>query len=124
MIQKLFLTTVVCTSFVVTAPAEGQTPPAPAPAPAPQLPVPEQPLPVPQQPAPQQPQRRNKGQLSEDQRNLMNELRAKYDANKDGKLDEAERKAMTAEDKERMAKAGFIARKRGERERGRDRDDN
>ena len=46
----------------------------------------------------------------------MNELRAKYDTNKDGKLDDAERKAMTAEDKDRMAKAGFIARKKKEKD--------
>jgi len=102
MIHKLLLTAFVCMSFVVAVRAADERPPGltPAPSPSPQSP----------------PQRRNKGQLSEEQRNLMNELRAKYDTNKDGKLDDAERKAMTAEDKDRMAKAGFIARKKKEKD--------
>jgi hypothetical protein len=87
MINKLLLTAFVCTSFIIAVRADEE-----------------------------RPQRRNKGQLTEEQRTLMKELRAKYDKNKDGKLDETERKAMTAEDKERMAKAGFVARKRKDKD--------
>jgi hypothetical protein len=88
MMQKLLLTAFLCTSFLVTVRADDEkTPP-----------------------------RRNKGQLTEEQRNLMKELRAKYDKNKDGKLDEKERAAMSAEDKDRMAKAGFVARKKKDKE--------
>jgi hypothetical protein len=114
MIHKLLLTAFVCTSFAVAVPADDERPPGLTPAPSPSRQSPPAPFPSRQSPAP----RRNKGQLTEEQLNLMIELRAKYDTNKDGKLDDAERNAMTAEDKERMAKAGFIARKK------KDKDDN
>ena len=45
-----------------------------------------------------------KRQMTEEQRTLMKGLRAKYDTNKDGKLDAEERKAISAEDKEKMNK--------------------
>ena len=44
-------------------------------------------------------------ELTEEQKKLRKELVEKYDKNKDGKLDGEERKAMTAEDKEKWAKA-------------------
>jgi len=48
--------------------------------------------------------------LTEEQKTARKDLLAKYDANKDGKLDREERKAVTSEDKEKMKKAGFAAR--------------
>jgi hypothetical protein len=57
---------------------------------------------------------RRRGQLTEEQRAVQKEIRAKYDKNKDGKLDAEERKAITAEDKEKLAKAGLTPRKRRE----------
>jgi len=117
MIHKLLLTAFVCTSFAVAVRADDERPPGLTPAPSPSRQTPPPALTPSPSPSPQSPpQRRNKGQLSEEQRNLMNELRAKYDTNKDGKLDDAERKAMSAEDKDRMAKAGFIARKKKEKD--------
>lgn len=62
----------------------------------------------------EKPQKRDKRQLTEEQRALMKELRDKYDTNKDGKLDAAERKAMSAEDKEKLSKAGITPRKKKE----------
>ena len=59
---------------------------------------------------------RKRGQVTEEQRALMKEIRGKYDANKDGKLDETERKAISAEDKEKLAKAGLGPRKRRNQE--------
>jgi hypothetical protein len=43
---------------------------------------------------------------TEEQKAIRKELMEKYDKNKDGKLDKEERAAMTAEDKEKLAKAG------------------
>jgi hypothetical protein len=88
MINKLLLTAFICSSFVVAIQADDEKPP----------------------------QRRNKGQITEEQRKIMTELRAKYDTNKDGKIDATERKAMTAEDKDRLAKAGFVPRKKKDKE--------
>ncbi|HKX61653.1 MAG TPA: hypothetical protein VJS65_07410 [Verrucomicrobiae bacterium] len=117
MIHKLLLTAFVCTSFAVAVRADDERPPVLTPPPSPSRQTPPPALTPSPSPSPQAPtQRRNKGQLSEEQRNLMIELRAKYDTNKDGKLDDAERKVMTAEDKDRMAKAGFIARKKREKD--------
>ncbi len=67
---------------------------------------------LPSQAQDEKPQRRGKGQLTEEQRTLMKEIRDKYDTNKDGKLDATERKAMSAEDKEKLAKAGLGPRKK------------
>jgi len=48
-----------------------------------------------------------KKELTPEQQAVMKEMLAKYDTNKDGKLDKTEREAMTQEDKDKMAKAGL-----------------
>jgi len=45
--------------------------------------------------------------LTDEQKTVMKDMVAKYDANKDGKLDKEERAKMSAEDKEKMQKAGL-----------------
>jgi hypothetical protein len=84
MLKTILVATFVCSSFVLPIRAEDETP--------------------------KQKDRRN---LTEEQKTLMKELRDKYDTNKDGKLDAAERKAMSAEDKEKLNKAGLAPRKKG-----------
>jgi len=49
-----------------------------------------------------------KKELTPEQQTVMKEMLAKYDTNKDGKIDKTERAAMTQEDKDKMAKAGLI----------------
>lgn len=49
-----------------------------------------------------------KKQLTPEQQTVMNEMLAKYDTNKDGKLDKSERAAMSQEDKDKMIKAGLM----------------
>jgi len=44
-------------------------------------------------------------QLTDEQKTVMKDMLAKYDANKDGKLDKEERAKMTAEDKAKWQKA-------------------
>lgn len=83
MLKTVLLTGLVCGSFVLGAQAQEE-----------------------------RPRRTEKGQLTEEQRALMKEIRDKYDANKDGKLDATERKAMTAEDKEKLAKVRIGPRKK------------
>ena len=46
-----------------------------------------------------------KHQMTDEQKTVMKEMLAKYDTNKDGKLDKEERAKMTQEDKDKMAKA-------------------
>ena len=48
-----------------------------------------------------------KKELTPEQQTVMKEMLAKYDTNKDGKLDKTERAAMTQEDKDKMTKAGL-----------------
>jgi len=48
-----------------------------------------------------------KHKMTDEQKALMKELTAKYDTNKDGKLDKTERAAMSQEDKDKLAKAGL-----------------
>ena len=48
-----------------------------------------------------------KKELTPEQQAVMKEMVAKYDTNKDGKLDKTERAAMSQEDKDKMAKAGL-----------------
>jgi ABC-type transporter MlaC component len=48
-----------------------------------------------------------KKELTPEQQVVMKEMLAKYDANKNGKLEKEERAAMTQEDKDKMAKAGL-----------------
>src|SRR6266516_3687276 len=45
--------------------------------------------------------------LTEEQKTLQKDMLAKYDANKDGKLDKDERAKISAEDKQKMDKAGL-----------------
>ena len=45
--------------------------------------------------------------LTDEQKAVQKDMLAKYDTNKDGKLDKEERAKMSAEDKEKMQKAGF-----------------
>ncbi len=45
--------------------------------------------------------------LTEEQKALRKEITEKYDKDKDGKLSPEERKEVSAEDKERMQKAGI-----------------
>ena len=53
-----------------------------------------------------------RGQLTEEQLKVRKEIIAKYDKNKDGKLDAEERKAISAEDKEKLKAAGLGPRKK------------
>jgi len=48
-----------------------------------------------------------KKEMTPEQQTVMKEMLAKYDTNKDGKLDKNERAAMTQEDKDKMAKVGL-----------------
>jgi hypothetical protein len=48
---------------------------------------------------------KKKHQLTDDQKAVMKELLAKYDANKDGKLDKEEKAKMSQEDKDKFDKA-------------------
>ena len=47
---------------------------------------------------------RKRPELTEEQKKIRQEITAKYDKNKDGRLDKDERAAMSAEDKEKLAK--------------------
>lgn len=51
--------------------------------------------------------------LTEEQKTLRKDMLAKYDTNKDGKLDKEERAKMSAEDKVKMQKAGLSRKKKG-----------
>ena len=53
-----------------------------------------------------------KKELTPEQQTVMKEMLAKYDANKDGKLDKNEKAAMTQADKEKMIKAGLMKAKK------------
>jgi len=53
------------------------------------------------------PAKKGKKELTAEQKTVMADMLTKYDTNKDGKLDKAERAAMTQEDKDKMAKAGL-----------------
>ncbi len=55
---------------------------------------------------------KKKKELTDDQKAVMKELLAKYDANKDGKLDKEERAKMSQEDKDKMEKAGLGRKKK------------
>ena len=49
-----------------------------------------------------------KKKLTPEQETLNKEMLAKYDANKDGKLDKDERAKISQEDKDKMTKAGLL----------------
>ena len=50
---------------------------------------------------------KEKHPMTDEQKAVMKEMLAKYDANKDGKLDKEERAKISKEDKEKMEKAGL-----------------
>jgi len=52
-----------------------------------------------------------KKELTPEQQTVMKDMLAKYDANKDGKLDKEERAKMSQEDKDKMIKAGLMKEK-------------
>ncbi|MCU0786040.1 MAG: hypothetical protein MUF81_18740 [Verrucomicrobia bacterium] len=56
-----------------------------------------------------------KHELTDEQKTVHKDMLAKYDANKDGKLDKEEKAKMSAEDKDKMQKA-FPRHKKGEGE--------
>lgn len=60
------------------------------------------------------PEKPKRPQLTEEQKALRKEITEKYDKDKDGKLSPDERKGISAEDKERMSKAGLGPRKKKE----------
>ena len=49
--------------------------------------------------------KKEKHKMTAEQKQVMTDMLAKYDTNKDGKLDKTERAAMTPEDKAAMTKA-------------------
>jgi len=49
-----------------------------------------------------------KTKLTAEQQTLQKEMVAKYDTNKNGKIDKNERAAISKEDKEKMTKAGLL----------------
>lgn len=53
------------------------------------------------------PEKPKRPALTEEQKTLRKEMTEKYDKDKDGKLSPEERKEMSAEDKEKMQKAGI-----------------
>jgi hypothetical protein len=50
---------------------------------------------------------KKKHEWNDEQKAVMKEMVAKYDANKDGKLDKEERAKISAEDQAKMEKAGL-----------------
>jgi hypothetical protein len=53
-----------------------------------------------------------KKELTAEQKAVMTEMLAKYDVNKDGKLDKEEKSKMSQEDKDKMTKAGLGRKKK------------
>jgi len=53
------------------------------------------------------PAKKAKKELTAEQKHVLANMVAKYDANKDGKLDKTEKAAMSKEDKEKMTAAGL-----------------
>ena len=49
-----------------------------------------------------------KSKLTAEQKALQKEMLAKYDTNKNGKLDKTEKAAISKEDKDKMIKAGLL----------------
>ena len=59
-------------------------------------------------------QGKKKHEQTAEQKALHKEILAKYDANKDGKLDKDERAKISAEDKAKMEKAGLTHKKKAD----------
>ena len=55
---------------------------------------------------------KKKHEQSAEQKTLKKDMLAKYDTNKDGKLDKAEKAKISAEDKAKMEKAGLGPKKK------------
>lgn len=55
---------------------------------------------------------KKKHEQTAEQKALHKEMLAKYDTNKDGKLDKAEKAKISAEDKSKMEKAGLVHKKK------------
>ena len=53
--------------------------------------------------------------LTDEQKTLQKDMLAKYDTNKDGKLDKEERAKISTEDKEKMDKAGLTPKKKAKK---------
>ena len=51
-------------------------------------------------------------QLTEEQKKVRKEITAKYDTNKNGRLDKEERSKISTEDKEKLEKAGLGKKKK------------
>ena len=58
------------------------------------------------------PKKKAAHKLTPDQKQVQDEMLAKYDTNKDGKLDKTEKTAMSKEDKAKMKKAGLMGGKK------------
>ena len=55
---------------------------------------------------------KKKHEQTAEQKAVMKDMLAKYDANKDGKLDKTEKAKISAEDKAKMQKAGLSHKKK------------
>lgn len=62
------------------------------------------------------PAKKAKKEMTAEQKQIQADMLAKYDTNKDGKLDKDERAAISQEDKEKMAKAGLGGKKKKDAE--------
>ena len=54
-----------------------------------------------------QEEKKKRPELTEEQKALMKQMTEKYDANKDGRIDQDERTKISQEDREKMQKAGI-----------------
>lgn len=54
-----------------------------------------------------QEEKKKRPELTEEQKKLREEMNAKYDTNKDGRIDQEERAKISPEDREKMQKAGI-----------------
>lgn len=66
-------------------------------------------------PAPSEHKKPVRPALTDEQKKARKDLLAKYDANKDGKLDKEERAKITDEDKAKLKKAGLTPKKAGKK---------
>ncbi|HEY1170173.1 MAG TPA: hypothetical protein VGH19_02280 [Verrucomicrobiae bacterium] len=55
----------------------------------------------------QEEKKKERPPLTEEQKALMKQMNEKYDANKDGRIDQEERAKISPEDREKMQKAGI-----------------
>ena len=55
------------------------------------------------------PEGKRRGQMSEEQKAVRKEMLEKYDKNKNGKIDDDERKQISAADKEKLTRVGLGA---------------